>query len=54
MNWMQDNTITQEMSKEMYNTLDLVHLFTELQDDGYTGLSLGLVIDLVRGRLDCE
>lgn len=52
MNWKQDNLMTKEMGQECYETLDLVQLFTELQDDGYTGLSLGLIIDLVRDRLE--
>lgn len=54
MNWNNDNTITKEMGKELYNTEDLVSLFSELEDDGYSGLSLGLIIDLIRGRLQVQ
>lgn len=35
-----------------YDTEQLKDLFTELLDDGYTGLSLGLVIDLIKQRLE--
>lgn len=51
MNWNQDNTITETMGKERYNTEELIRLFEELDRDGYTGLSLGLIIDLIRDRL---
>ena len=35
-----------------YSTDHLVMLFQELLEDDYTGLSLGLVIDLIKSRLD--
>lgn len=35
-----------------YDTEQLRDLFTDLLDDGYTGLSLGLVIDLIKQRLE--
>lgn len=35
-----------------YKTDHLVMLFQELLEDGYTGLGLGLIIDLVKGRLE--
>lgn len=35
-----------------YDTDHLVTLFQELLEDGYTGLSLGLVIDLIKSRLE--
>lgn len=35
-----------------YDTDQLVMLFQELLEDGYTGLSLGLVIDLIKQRLE--
>jgi hypothetical protein len=35
-----------------YDTDHLIMLFQELLDDGYTGLSLGLVIDLIKSRLE--
>jgi hypothetical protein len=48
MNWNTDNTITTAMGGERYNTQSLIDLFTALERDGYSGLSLGLVIDLIR------
>ena len=50
MNWNRDNVITEAMGKEMYNTEELIRLFIELDRDGYSGLSLGLIIDLIRDR----
>jgi hypothetical protein len=35
-----------------YDTKELRDLFTELLDDGYTGLGLGLIIDLIKQRLE--
>jgi hypothetical protein len=35
-----------------YPTDHLVMLFQELLEDGYTGLGLGLIIDLIRDRLE--
>jgi hypothetical protein len=52
MNWKQDNTITQAMGSECYDTADLENLFSELGQDGYTALSLGLIIDVIRARLE--
>jgi hypothetical protein len=43
------------MSKEkeaVYSTIDLVHLFAELLKDGYTGLSMKLITDLI--ERDCK
>ena len=48
MNWKTDNVITQEMGQEMYSTQDLEICFRELKRDGYSAVSLGLIIDLVR------
>jgi hypothetical protein len=48
MNWNTDNTITTAMGRERYETQSLIDLFTDLERDGYSGLSLGLVIDLIR------
>jgi hypothetical protein len=45
------------MSAELYETSDLITLFLELERDGYSGLGLGLIIDLIRRdctRLDDE
>ncbi len=35
-----------------YNTADLISLFTQLQNDGYTGMNLKLVVDLIEARLE--
>lgn len=35
-----------------YKTKELITLFRELEKDGYTGLGLGLIIDLIKQRLD--
>jgi hypothetical protein len=43
------------MKKEneaVYSTIDLVHLFAELLKDGYTGLSMKLITDLI--ERDCK
>ena len=36
----------------VYDTEQLRDLFTSLLDDGYTGLGLGLIIDLIKQRLE--
>lgn len=51
MNWNKDNVITEAMGKELYNTEELIRLFEELDRDGYSCLSLGLIIDLIRDRV---
>jgi hypothetical protein len=48
MNWNTENIITPAMGGERYNTKMLIELFTYLQKQGYSGLSLGLIIDLIR------
>lgn len=48
MNWKTDNTITPEMGGECYDAQSLINLFTALEREGYSALSLGLIIDLVR------
>jgi hypothetical protein len=49
MNWNQDNTITREMGKECYEVQSLTELFSHLEVvEGYSALSLGLIIDLIR------
>jgi hypothetical protein len=35
-----------------YRTLDLVDLFTELQGQGYEGLNMKLITDLITTRLE--
>lgn len=54
MNWNQGNTITKEMGQEMYPTKELIKLFRELKKDGYSGLSLGLIIDLIRFQIEAK
>jgi hypothetical protein len=54
MNWNKDNVITEAMGKELYNTEELIRLFEELDRDGYSGLSLGLIIDLIRDRVGID
>jgi hypothetical protein len=48
MNWKNDVCINPATSGELYQTRSLVELFTNLDNDGYSGLSLGLIIDLIR------
>lgn len=48
MNWNQDNTITKEMGQETYTTQGLKYLFAGFETQGYSAMSLGLIIDLVR------
>jgi hypothetical protein len=35
-----------------YKTLDLVNLFTELENDGYLGMNMKLITDLIATRLE--
>lgn len=35
-----------------YRTLDLVQLFTELENDGYLGMNMKLITDLITTRLE--
>jgi hypothetical protein len=43
---------TQQVNKEArYKTSDLVNLFSELLNEGYTGLNGQLINDLIEGRL---
>lgn len=46
-NWNYDVTLTRAEGKQCYETKDLIKKFQELKKDGYTGLSLGLIIDLI-------
>lgn len=48
LNWNLDVVIPREMSQELYDTQSLIELFTQLQRDGYSGLGLGLIVDLIR------
>lgn len=44
------NEITPEQLKVCYDTEDLIMLFKELEHEGYSGLGLGLIIDLIIER----
>ena len=46
--WNRPQVIPVEMNREIYETANLVNRFEELSRDGYTALSLGLIIDLIR------
>jgi hypothetical protein len=57
MNWNDPQTMPPEMSAELYETAELISVFCDLARDGYSGLGLGLIIDLIRRdctRLDDE
>lgn len=45
--WKFDVTITKEEGQQCYETQDLINRFQELEDQGYSGLSLGLIIDII-------
>jgi hypothetical protein len=42
--------LTTEQLKVCYDTEDLIMLFKELEHEGYSGLSLSLIIDLIVER----
>jgi hypothetical protein len=44
------NDMTPEQLLVCYDTEDLIMLFKELEHEGYPGLSLGLIIDLIIER----
>jgi hypothetical protein len=46
-NWNYDVTLDKATGQQCYYTKDLIKLFKELERDGYSGLSLGLIIDLI-------
>ena len=35
-----------------YDVQDLIYLFHAIEDEGYSGLSLGLIIDLIKERAE--
>jgi hypothetical protein len=53
-NWNEPNqrNYTIEELQTCYDTADLVGLFDEALIDGYTALSLGLIIDLIKERAE--
>ena len=50
-NWNEEVTLSYETGHKCYDTKDLAMLFVDLLDQGYTALSLGLIIDLVEDKL---
>ena len=46
-NWNNDVTLTKEEGQQCYETQDLIARFLELEKQGYSGLSLGLIIDII-------
>ena len=46
-NWNHDVTIDKTTGQKCYETKDLIKKFRELEKGGYSGLSLGLIIDIV-------
>jgi hypothetical protein len=53
-NWKEPNqtSYTLEELQICYNTDDLIKMFLQLSKEGYSGLGLGLIIDLIKQR--CE
>lgn len=43
---------TLEELQVCYDTEQLIMLFQELEEDGYSGLGLGLIVDLIKDRLE--
>ena len=41
------NHLPTELGQQMFKTKKLIKLFKQLKKDGYSGLSLGLIIDLI-------
>ena len=50
-NWNYDVTIDTITGQKCYETRRLVNLFRQLESDGYSGLSMGLIVDLIESRL---
>ena len=51
-NWNEAQTISVDQGKKCYLTRDLVFMFTDLLDQGYSALSLGLIVDLIDQKLE--
>ena len=51
-NWNQDQVLTVAQGQEVYKTRDVIVLLTNLLEDGYTALSMGLIVDLIAGELE--
>ena len=51
-NWNYDVTLTKAEGKKCYETKDLVRKFRELEQLGYSGLSLGLIIDSIDHQIE--
>ena len=50
--WNLDQLLTVAQGKEVYKTRDVIVLLTNLLEDGYTALSMGLIVDLIAGELE--
>lgn len=50
-NWNHDVVITKAEGQQCYETKDLIARFVELLDDGYTGLGLGSIIDIIDNQV---
>lgn len=50
--WNLDQLLTVAQGKEVYKTRDVIVLLTNLLEDGYTALGMGLIIDLIAGELE--
>lgn len=46
-NWNYDVTLTKAEGQQCYETEELVKKFVQLEREGYSGLSLGLIIDII-------
>ena len=53
-NWNEPNQreYTLEELQTCYDTSDLVNVFMFVLEEGYEGLSLGLIIDLIKERVE--
>lgn len=51
-NWNDDVTLSKATGQQCYLTKDLIKLFRQLEKDGYSGLSLGLIIDLIDNNVE--
>lgn len=50
-NWNKDVVITKAEGQQCYETKDLIVRFVELLEDGYTGLGLGSIIDIIDNQV---
>jgi hypothetical protein len=50
-NWNNDVTLTKAEGQQCYETKDLIDKFVELLNDGYSGLGLGSIIDIIDNQV---